>query len=243
MGLGSASPQLSAFADTRTLTVSAKANSCARSAIVDPRFIVGMASSLLQLMQLIPTEIPEVFIIEPRVFGDERGFFMETYSARALAELGITRSFVQDNHSLSRKGTLRGLHYQLKNPQAKLCRVIRGAVWDVALDVRRGSPTFGQYASALLSAENKRMIYVPRGFAHGFLVLSDEAEFLYKCDDYYAPGDEYGVRFDDVAADIGWPLAQYGIDTPLLSVKDERAPLLGEVLAENLPLFSHPFTK
>ena len=194
-------------------------------------------------MQLIPTSIPEVLIIEPRVFGDERGFFMETYSARALAELGVTRSFVQDNHSLSRQGTLRGLHYQLRNPQAKLCRVVRGAVWDVAADIRRGSPTFGQHVGVLLSAENKRSIYVPRGFAHGFLVLSDEAEFLYKCDDFYAPGDEYGVRWDDVALDIEWPLREHEIESPLLSDKDENAPLLQDVEAENLPLFSHNFTQ
>ena len=189
-------------------------------------------------MQLIPTSIPEVKIIEPRVFGDERGFFMETYSARAYAEFGIMRSFVQDNHSLSRRGTLRGLHYQLQNPQAKLCRVVRGAVLDVAVDIRTGSPTFGQHVSALLSAENKRLIYIPRGFAHGFLVLSDEAEFLYKCDAPYAPGDEYSVRWNDAALKIDWPLQEHGIEVPLLSEKDERAPLLAEIEAANLPVFS-----
>lgn len=194
-------------------------------------------------MKITPTSIPDVLIIEPRVFGDERGFFMETYSARAFAEIGITRSFVQDNHSLSRKGTLRGLHYQLANPQAKLCRVVRGAVWDVAVDIRRGSPTFGQQMGALLSAENKRSIYVPRGFAHGFLVLSDEAEFLYKCDDFYAPGDEYSVRWDDVALAIEWPFAQHGIGAPLLSEKDEKAPLLSNVNDENLPYFSNNLTE
>lgn len=189
-------------------------------------------------MQIISTQIPDVLVLEPRVFGDERGFFMETFAARALAELDITRPFVQDNHSLSSKSTLRGLHYQLANPQAKLCRVVRGAVWDVAVDIRRGSPTFGRYVSALLSAENKRQIYVPRGFAHGFLVVSDEAEFLYKCDDYYAPGDEYGVRWGDVAVDIAWPLDEYEIGVPLLSEKDKMAPLLAEIDAANLPLFS-----
>jgi len=194
-------------------------------------------------MQIIPTSLPEVLLIEPRVFGDERGFFMETYSARAFAELGITRPFVQDNHSLSRQGTLRGLHYQLKNPQAKLCRVVRGAVWDVAVDIRRDSPTFGSHVATLLSAENKRSIYVPRGFAHGFVVLSDEAEFLYKCDDFYAPGDEYSVRWDDAALGIEWPLHESGIATPLLSEKDRIAPLLAEVAAANLPVFSHNFTK
>ncbi len=194
-------------------------------------------------MELIPTQIPEVKIIEPRVFGDARGFFMETYGARAFAEAGITRAFAQDNHSLSRRGTLRGLHYQLENPQAKLCRVVRGAVWDVAADIRRGSPTFGQHVGVLLSAENKRSIYVPRGFAHGFLVLSDEAEFLYKCDDYYAPGDEYGVRWDDETLGIEWPLSEHQIAAPLLSGKDESAPVLEDIAAENLPLFSHNFTQ
>lgn len=194
-------------------------------------------------MQIIPTSLPEVMLIEPRIFGDERGFFMETYSARAFAEIGITRSFVQDNHSLSRKGTLRGLHYQLANPQAKLCRVVRGAVWDVAVDIRRGSPTFGQHTSALLSAENKRLIYVPRGFAHGFLVLSDEAEFLYKCDNYYSPGDEYGVRWDDEAFAIHWPIEEHGIGAPLLSDKDEKAPVLANINDENLPYFSNKSTE
>ena len=193
-------------------------------------------------MQLIPTELPEVLLIEPRVFGDERGFFMETYSARAFAKLGIERPFVQDNHSLSSRGTLRGLHYQRDNPQAKLCRVVRGAVWDVAVDIRRGSPTFGQHAGALLSAENKRQIYVPRGFAHGFLVLSDEAEFLYKCDDFYAPGDEYGVRWNDEALGIAWPLQQYGIEKPLLSDKDREALTSAEIAAPDLPIFSDKLT-
>ncbi len=189
-------------------------------------------------MQIIPTSIPEVLIIEPRVFGDERGFFMETFSARAFADLGIARPFVQDNHSLSSRGTLRGLHYQLNNPQAKLCRVVSGAVWDVAVDIRHGSPSFGQHVGALLSAENKRQIYVPRGFAHGFLVLSDEAEFLYKCDDFYAPGDEHGVRWDDTELGIEWPLQEHEIAAPLLSAKDKIAPLLGEVSRAHLPVFA-----
>ena len=188
-------------------------------------------------MQITPTALPEVLIIEPRVFGDARGFFMETYSAREFANLGLTRPFVQDNHSLSKKGTLRGLHYQLNNPQAKLCRVVRGAVWDVAVDMRRGSPTFGQHIAALLSAENKRQIYVPRGFAHGFLVVSDEAEFLYKCDDFYAPGDEYGVRWNDEVLGIAWPFQQYEIEQPLLSDKDGAALVSGEIVATDLPVF------
>lgn len=194
-------------------------------------------------MKIIPTSLPEVQLIEPRVFCDERGFFMETYSARAFAELGMTRPFVQDNHSLSRKGTLRGLHYQLANPQAKLCRVVRGAVWDAAVDIRRDSPTFGQHTGALLSAENKRSIYVPRGFAHGFLVLSDEAEFLYKCDNYYSPGDEYSVLWDDVALAIQWPFAEYEVSAPLLSQKDENAPVLSLINNEILPYFSNNLTE
>ena len=193
-------------------------------------------------MQIIPTSIAEVLLLEPRVFGDARGFFMETFSARAFAELGIARPFVQDNHSLSVKGTLRGLHFQLQNPQAKLCRVVHGAVWDIAVDIRRGSPTFGGHVAALLSAENKHQIYVPRGFAHGFLVVSDEAEFLYKCDDFYAPGDEYGVRWNDAALDIEWPLNEYKIEVPLLSDKDEIAPLLSEIVPDKLPYFSDKIT-
>ena len=193
-------------------------------------------------MQIIPTSLPEVRLIEPRVWGDERGFFMETYSARAFAEFGIGLPFVQDNHSLSRRGTLRGLHYQLENPQAKLCRVVRGEVWDVAVDIRRGSPTFGQHIGVLLSAANKRLLYIPRGFAHGFLVLSDEAEFLYKCDALYTPSDEHAVRWDDADLGIGWPLQHHGIERPLLSEKDENAPLLSAVAAADLPVFSHNFT-
>ena len=188
-------------------------------------------------MQITPTSLPEVSILEPRVFGDTRGFFMETYSARTFAAAGIERAFVQDNHSLSVRGTLRGLHYQLQHPQAKLCRVVRGAVWDVAVDIRRDSPTFGQHIGTLLSDHNKRQLYVPRGFAHGFLVLSDEAEFLYKCDDYYAPGDEYSLRFDDETLGINWPLGEYEIGEPLLSEKDRDAPRLSEICDANLPQF------
>ena len=188
-------------------------------------------------MQITPTFLPEVSILEPRVFGDTRGFFMETYSARAFAAVGIERAFVQDNHSLSGRGTLRGLHYQLQNPQAKLCRVVRGAVWDVAVDIRRGSPTFGQHVGTLLSGHNKRQLYVPRGFAHGFLVLSDEAEFLYKCDDYYAPGDEYSLKWDDAKLAIEWPLGEYEIGEPRLSEKDLNAPRLSEICDANLPQF------
>lgn len=184
-------------------------------------------------MQRIETSLPGVFVFEPRVFSDERGFFMETYSARRFAELGVETSFVQDNHSKSARGTLRGLHYQLQNPQAKLCRVIAGAVWDVAVDIRVGSPTFGQWVGVELSAENKRQIFVPRGFAHGFVVLSEEAEFLYKCDNFYTPGDEYGIAWNDPTANIAWPLE----NAPTLSGKDGIAPFLKDVPRENLPTF------
>jgi dTDP-4-dehydrorhamnose 3,5-epimerase len=154
-------------------------------------------------MKKIDTCLPGVFLFEPQVFGDSRGFFMETYSARKFAEFGIETNFVQDNHSRSSKGVLRGLHYQLENPQSKLCRVISGSVFDVAVDIRLDSPTFGKWVGAVLSAENKRQIFVPQGFAHGFLTLEDGTEFLYKCDNFYTPGDEYGIRWNDEA--IGGP--------------------------------------
>ncbi len=189
-------------------------------------------------MKQIETSLPGVWVLEPSVFGDARGFFMETFSARKFAELGLQTEWVQDNHSLSARGTLRGLHYQLQNPQAKLCRVVRGAVLDVAVDIRRGSPHFGKHVAVELSAENKRQILVPRGFAHGFLVLSDEAEFLYKCDNFYTPGDEFGVAWNDGDIGIAWDLAALGLDAPLLSGKDAVAPRLHDVAPEQLPIFS-----
>ncbi len=184
-------------------------------------------------MKKIKTTLPGVWVFEPQVFGDARGFFLTTYESRQFAEWGIEGDFVQDNHSLSGQNTLRGLHYQLEHPQAKLCRVVRGAVLDVAVDIRVGSPHFGRHFAVELSAENKKMIYVPRGFAHGFLVLSEEAEFLYKCDDFYAPGDEYGVNWDDPALEIAWNLK----GEPKLSGKDQIAPLLAEIAIDKLPRF------
>jgi dTDP-4-dehydrorhamnose 3,5-epimerase len=181
-------------------------------------------------MRRIETSIPGVCLIEPTVYSDERGFFFESYNEREFAELGITDRFVQDNHSRSIRGTLRGLHYQLKHPQAKLCRVIQGEVLDVAVDIRRGSPTFGRYASTVLSAENKRQIYVPPGFAHGYLVLSETAEFLYKCSDFYYPDDDHGVAWDDPELGIGW-----NINTPLLSVKDRQYARLAYLPQSLLP--------
>ena len=156
-------------------------------------------------MNVIPTAIPDVKIIEPRVFGDERGFFMETWNEKAFREAGIEATFVQDNHSRSVKGTLRGLHYQIQQPQGKLVRVTSGEVFDVAVDLRKGSPTFGQWVGEYLSADNKRMLWVPPGFAHGFYVTSEQAEFQYKCTAYYAPDHERCIRWDDPDLGIQWP--------------------------------------
>lgn len=168
-------------------------------------------------MNVIDTEIPEVKIIEPKVFGDERGFFLETFQAKRYRdEAGINLEFVQDNYSRSSKGVLRGLHFQKKNPQGKLVRVVRGEVYDVAVDIRRQSPTFGHWVGTVLSEQNKRQFWVPPGFAHGFLVLSDCADFEYKCTDYYDPSDEGCLLWNDVSLAIDWP-----IDTPLLSNKDQ----------------------
>jgi dTDP-4-dehydrorhamnose 3,5-epimerase len=169
-------------------------------------------------VRVTATRIPEVLLIEPDVFGDERGFFMETWQRKKFAEIGIDYDFVQDNHSRSVKGTLRGLHYQLSpRSQGKLVRVTVGEVFDVAVDIRRGSPSFGQWVGEHLSAGNKRMLWVPPGFAHGFYVTSDMAEFQYKCTDYYAPDLERCIRWDDPQLAITWPVA----GNPLVSAKDE----------------------
>jgi len=171
-------------------------------------------------MKAIPTALPEVLIIEPRVFGDARGFFFESYNARKFTEAtGLTPHFVQDNHSRSAQHVLRGLHYQLRQAQDKLVRVVAGAVYDVAVDVRKSSPTFGQWVGVELSAENKRMLWVPGGFAHGFVVLSEYAEFLYKTTDYWAPEHERCIVWNDPELDIAWPLE--GVQ-PLVSGKDAQ---------------------
>lgn len=171
-------------------------------------------------MNVIATALPEVLIIEPQVFGDERGFFYESFNSRRFAEAtGVTREFVQDNHSRSARGVLRGLHYQLQQAQGKLVRVSAGEVYDVAVDVRRSSPNFGKWVGVHLSAENKRQLWVPEGFAHGFLVLSEYAEFLYKTTDYYAPAHERCIRWDDAQLAIDWPLGDL---TPQLSGKDQQ---------------------
>lgn len=172
-------------------------------------------------------------MIEPAVFADARGFFMETYQRRRYANSGIDRVFVQDNHSRSCRGTVRGLHYQLRHPQAKLVCVIRGEVMDVAVDIRKGSPTFGRSAAVVLSDTNHRQLFVPEGFAHGFCVLSGEADLLYKCTDYYAPGDEYGILWSDPKLGIDWP-----VTSPVTSEKDQAYLPLLRTPAENLPAFS-----
>lgn len=169
-------------------------------------------------MKVIDTRIPDVKIIEPSVFGDERGFFMETWNQKQFEELvtGKPTQFVQDNHSKSKKGILRGLHYQTENTQGKLVRVVSGEVFDVAVDIRKGSPTFGQWVGEYLSAENKRQLWIPEGFAHGFYVTSDEAEFVYKCTNYYNPGSEKSIAWNDCVLNIEWPCNQI----PCLSEKD-----------------------
>ena len=178
-------------------------------------------------MNVTRTAIPDVLVMEPKVFGDARGFFFESFNERAFREAtGLDAHFVQDNHSRSAKGVLRGLHYQLQQPQGKLVRVVRGAVFDVAVDIRRSSPTFGKWVGTELSEENHRQLWVPPGFAHGFLVLSEFADFLYKTTDYYAPQHERCISWNDARLGIGWPLAQAGIAQPVLSVKDQAGAAL-----------------
>lgn len=172
-------------------------------------------------MNIVATVIDGVLILEPKVFGDARGFFMESYNRRAFADAtGLDIDFVQDNHSRSRKGVLRGLHYQIEQPQGKLVRVTSGAVFDVAVDIRRDSPSFGRWVGVELTAANHRQLWVPAGMAHGFVVLSDSADFLYKTTDYYAPQSERCIAWDDPEIAIAWPLAAHGIEAPLLSDKD-----------------------
>ncbi|MDB9506746.1 dTDP-4-dehydrorhamnose 3,5-epimerase [Microcystis aeruginosa CS-338/01] len=169
-------------------------------------------------MKVIPTEIPDVLIIEPQVYGDDRGFFLESFNQKDFREkTGVNTTFVQDNHSMSLKNVLRGLHYQIPNPQGKLVRVVSGSVFDVAVDARQSSPTFGQWVSCVLSAENKRIFWVPEGFAHGFIVLSERAEFLYKTTNYYYPQYEKTILWNDADLGIDWPLE----NPPILSPKDQ----------------------
>lgn len=169
-------------------------------------------------MIVTDTAIAEVKLIEPKVFGDERGFFLESWNQNAFDAAGINARFVQDNHSRSARGVLRGLHYQLDPAQGKLVRVVAGAVFDVAVDMRKSSPTFGQWVGYELSAQNRRMLWVPQGFAHGFLTLEDGTDFLYKCTDFYAPASEHCLAWDDAAVGVAWPLDGM---TPLVSAKDQ----------------------
>ncbi|MEX1214250.1 dTDP-4-dehydrorhamnose 3,5-epimerase [Saccharospirillum sp.] len=181
-------------------------------------------------MKITETRIPDVKLIEPKVFGDERGFFMETWNENAFREAGIDATFVQDNHSRSVKNTLRGLHYQIKQPQGKLVRVTRGEVFDVAVDLRTSSPTFGQWVGEILSEDNNRMLWVPPGFAHGFLVTSETADFQYKCTDIYAPEHERSILWEDASLNINW-----GVVSPeelLMSEKDREAQSLEQAMAE-----------
>ena len=182
----------------------------------------------------IETSIDGVYVIEPTVYGDHRGYFMETYSEEEFAEIGLNYKFVQDNQSKSRKGVLRGLHFQKENTQAKLVRCIKGEVFDVAVDLRPGSATYGKWEGVILSEENKKMFMIPRGFAHGFLVLSDEAEFTYKCDDVYNPNAEGGLAWNDKDVNIDWPLGDMKIDDLLTSEKDAKWPSLEELRKTDL---------
>lgn len=184
-------------------------------------------------MKVIQTSLPGAMVIEPQVFGDARGFFYESYNEAKYREAGIARRFVQSNVSRSAKGVLRGLHYQWPNPQGKLICVLEGEVFDVAVDIRRGSPTFGQSAGVMLTAENHRHMWIPEGFAHGFCVVSEFATFSYQCTALYDPKADAGIRWNDAALGIDWP-----ISAPLLSDKDSKAPLLAEVPAERLPVFA-----
>ncbi len=183
-------------------------------------------------MQKVDTSLPGIYELRPKIFGDARGFFMETYHRTKFADLGIRDTFVQDNHSCSAKGTLRGLHYQLQHPQAKLCRVVEGEALDLVVDIRVGSPQFGKWTSVLLSATIQNQIYVPAGFAHGFLALTNSVQFLYKCSDFYDPGDERGILWNDPDLNINW-----GISSPIVSEKDAKNPRLGEVPPRYLPAY------
>lgn len=184
-------------------------------------------------MKIIKTELPGCVVIEPAVHGDARGFFYESFNAARFAEAGLDFKFVQTNVSRSAQGVLRGLHYQWPNPQGKLVSVLEGEVYDVAVDIRVGSPTFGRWAGAILSADNKRHFWVPEGFAHGFAVLSQNATFVYQCTALYDRAADAGIRWNDAALAIDWPIA-----APSLSDKDERAPFLADVRRERLPIFS-----
>jgi dTDP-4-dehydrorhamnose 3,5-epimerase len=183
-------------------------------------------------LKFIETSLPGVLLIEVDEFCDQRGFFKETYHQRKYLEGGIKKAFVQDNHSHSRRGTLRGLHYQLKHPQSKMVTVMSGEIFDIAVDIRLGSPTFGHWAGFHLSMSNRRQAFIPEGFAHGFYTLSDTADVTYKCSDFYVPGDDFGLLWSDPKIGIEWP-----DKNPLLSEKDSKNPELSEISEDNLPIY------
>lgn len=183
-------------------------------------------------MNVLSTELDGVLIIEPKVFGDNRGFFMESFQKQRYSDAGIAAEFVQDNISFSVRNTLRGLHYQHPNGQAKLVQVLQGEIYDVAVDIRRGSPTCGRWTAAILSAENRRQFFLPAGFAHGFCVISATALIMYKCSTYYAPEDEGGIFWNDPDLGITWP-----VQIPILSKRDSRLPPLGDVASHRLPVY------
>ncbi len=180
------------------------------------------------------TELPGVLICELEIFSDDRGFFVETYHGEKYTEGGVRGNFVQDNFSHSKEGVLRGLHYQLKRPQAKLVSAISGAIYDVAVDIRIGSPTFGQWAGTILSGENKRQLFIPEGFAHGFCVLSEAADVVYKCTDFYSPNDDFGIAWNDPRFEIDWPVVN-----PNVSAKDSALPTIETIDEANLPIFEN----
>lgn len=183
-------------------------------------------------MKIIETDLPGCLVLEPRVFGDDRGYFFESFNHDKLASLGLAPRFVQGNVSRSARGVLRGLHYQWPNPQGKYVSVLEGEVWDVAVDIRRGSPTFGKWTAVLLNADNKRHFWIPEGFAHGFVALSEHALFTYLCTATYDPAADANVRWDDPTIGIDWPVAE-----PLLSPKDAVAPLLADIPLDRLPVY------
>lgn len=183
-------------------------------------------------MQKVGTALPDVWELRPKVFRDSRGFFLESYHQRRFLELGIADVFVQSNHSCSVKDTLRGFHYQLRHPQAKLCRVVEGEALDVAVDIRVGSPNFGKWVAVVLSTQTLNELYIPAGFAHGFLALAEKVQFLYQCSDFYDPADEYGIAWNDPSLAIPW-----GIASPRVSEKDDQFPALAAVPQERLPVY------
>ena len=182
------------------------------------------------MITICPTSLNEILIVEPSVFKDKRGFFIETYHQEKYQRAGITKVFVQNNYSHSIKGVLRGLHYQLDHPQGKLILVIRGAIFDIVVDIRYGSPTFGKWTGVYLSENNHHQLFIPEGFAHGFCVLSEQADVIYQCTDFYSPGDEYGIRWDDPEVGIDWP-----VQDPILSEKDAGYPFLLHQTKDRLP--------